>query len=459
MNVCTECGTKLQEHLKFCPNCGVNVSKKTDLNKQQPVQSRNHKGFGKKGQMIGIILLLIAVVVFFGAYQYGAQQFSREKQVQSFIQAVNKEDAKTLVTMMKSNDPTMKIKEEDIKAYFAYLKDNPSYKRDLLLYLNNQKSENIGIQSKTTFTDVQIAQDGKKWIFFPEYKLQVMPYYIEVSTNTEGATILVNDKETDKSKNANYKKEIGPYFPGSYRLKATSTSDLASLETEEEAVLANQPTGKVSVNLSLIGDYVTVQSDEMDADVYVNGKKKGILKNGSYKLGPVSTDGSVEVHLEKQYDWGKAKTQSIYVGGNSSYFLSFPRQVTTDDVRVFIQNHLQKSTRAIYLNDFSLIANDYDPSGKSLEEDRNYLKQLSDKKTTESLLTFEVRDVQRISETQFKVKTFEEYNIYYADGTGKHKTFDSEYLLNQLADGKLVLHSLLSNTTLKSEDLNGFFKP
>lgn len=456
MNICKECGTTLKKNLKYCPNCGASVS---EVTQEKLEMNQNHLIIGKKGRIITLISICIAAIVFFTLYQYGANKFSREKQVQAFIQSINKEDIQSLEAVIKTNDPLMKVKEDDIKRYFAYIKDNPSYKRDLLMYLNNQASDNMMIQSKTTFTDLQVVEDGKKWFVFPAYKLQVMPYYIQTSTNTAGAKIFVNDKETDTSKTATYNKELGPYFPGSYKVKASATSDISTLETEQEVALANEPTGKVSVDLSLIGDYITVQSDEMDADVYVNGKKKGALKNGVLKLGPVTTDGSVEVHLEKQYDWGKAKTQSIYVGSSSSYFLSFPKQVSINDVRMFLGNHLQNWTRAISINDFSLIANDYDPSGKSLEEDRNYLKQLNDKKTTESLITFEVRDVQRTSETQYKVKTYEEYNIYYGDGSGKHKSFDNEYLLTQLSDGKLGFHSLLSNNTLKSEDIPGVYKP
>jgi hypothetical protein len=244
-------------------------------------------------------------------------------------------------------------------------------------------------------------------------------------------------------------------LPGAYQLKATAKTELASLETEEEAELAGEKKGKVSVDLSLKGEYVIIESDELEADVYVNGKKKGVLKQGIYNLGPVSTDSSVEVHLEKHYDWGKAKTKSVKIGESSSYYLTFPEQVTASDVSSFLENHLDVTIRAVNLNDFSLVENDYDKSGKAYEEERKYIKYLNEKKITESLVKFEVRDVQRVNETQFKVKTYEEFNIYYGDGSAKFKTFANEYLVTVFPDGKIGMHSLVSNETLKSEDLHG----
>ena len=46
----------------------------------------------------------------------------------------------------------------------------------------------------------------------------------------------------------------------------------------------------------------------------MNGKKRGKLSNGSYKLGPVETDETVEVHLEKNTELGTIKSESIKVG-------------------------------------------------------------------------------------------------------------------------------------------------
>ncbi len=90
--------------------------------------------------------------------------------------------------------------------------------------------------------------------------------------------------------------------------------------------LADEKKGTVEVNLSLEGNYVTISSDENEATVFVNGKKRGKLSNGSYKLGPVETDETVEVHLEKNTELGTIKSESIKVGDQSTYYLKFPKE-------------------------------------------------------------------------------------------------------------------------------------
>ncbi|WP_446473955.1 TcaA 3rd/4th domain-containing protein, partial [Bacillus paralicheniformis] len=130
---------------------------------------------------------------------------------------------------------------------------------------------------------------------YPKYKFSMKSYYMNVSTTAKNAEIYVNDKEEVELSNDKTSKEIGPYFPGSYVVKAKAKSELTELKTEKEVDLADEKSAKVDVNLSLEGNYVTISSDENDANVVVNGKKRGKLSRGSYKLGPVPTDETVEV--------------------------------------------------------------------------------------------------------------------------------------------------------------------
>ena len=64
---------------------------------------------------------------------------------------------------------------------------------------------------------------------------------------------------------------MGPYFPGTYVVKATAKTELTELETEK-VDLADEQSEKVKVDLSLEGKYVSISSDESDATVFVNGK-------------------------------------------------------------------------------------------------------------------------------------------------------------------------------------------
>ncbi|EEM26332.1 hypothetical protein bthur0002_51070 [Bacillus thuringiensis Bt407] len=442
--------------MNFCPECGSKVEVIVDNTAASYTELQSEtKPVKSKKNVFLIIGLAIIVILLFGAYKFGAYKFSKEKQVNVMIEAFQKKDINAIDEFVKANDSSLKIKTEDIKAYMRYLKENPSYNKQLLSYLQKETVDQKLTKDKPAFKDGEIVEEGKEWFLYPKYKFSMKSYYMSVSTTAKNAEIYVNDKkETELSSDKN-SKELGPYFPGTYVVKATAKTELTELETEKEVDLADEQSEKVKIDLSLEGKYVSISSDESDATVFVNGKKRGKLSYGSYKLGPVSTDETVEVHLEKTTDFGVMKSESIKIGDQSTYYLKFPKETSNSAVGEFVKNHIYDNVRAISLNDFSLIENNYDKSGKSYKEDRDYIQYLHKKGITEDLLTMEVRNVERQSDTKYKVTTYEEYHIRYGDGSVKFKSFNNEHIVTVNGNGKMLYHSLGANNTLKSEDVSG----
>ncbi|ALL24985.1 hypothetical protein ABEX41_16420 [Bacillus tropicus] len=456
MKFCGTCKKNVADHLNFCPECGSKVEVIVDKTAASYTEVQNEiKPAKSKKNLFLIIGFLIIAAVLFGAYKFGAYKFSKEKQVNVMIEAFQKKDISAIDEIVKADDPSLKIKTEDIKAYMRYLKENPSYNKELLAYLQKQTIDQKLTKDKASFKDGQIVEEGKEWFLYPKYKFSMKSYYMSVSTTAKNAEIYVNDKKETELSSGKTSKELGPYFPGTYAVKATAKTELTELETEEEVDLADEQSGKVEVDLSLEGKYVTISSDENDATVFVNGKKRGKLNYGSYNLGPVSTDETVEVHLEKTTDFGVMKSESIKIGDQSTYYLKFPKETSSSAVGEFVRNHIYDNVRAISLNDFSLIENNYDKSGKSYKEDRDYLQYLHKKGITEDLLTMEVRNVERQSETKYKVTTYEEYHIRYGDGSVKFKSFNNDHIVTVNGNGKMLYHSLGANNTLKSEEVSG----
>ena len=456
MKFCGTCKKNVADHLNFCPECGSKVEVIVDNTAASYTELQSEtKPVKSKKNLFLIIGFAIIAALLFGAYKFGAYKFSKEKQVNVMIEAFQKKDINAIDEFVKANDSSLKIKTEDIKAYMRYLKENPSYNKQLLSYLQKETVDQKLTKDKPAFKDGEIVEEGKEWFLYPKYKFSMKSYYMNVSTTAKNAEIYVNDKkETELSSDKN-SKELGPYFPGTYVVKATAKTELTELETEKEVDLADEQSEKVKVDLSLEGKYVSISSDESDATVFVNGKKRGKLNYGSYKLGPVSTDETVEVHLEKTTDFGVMKSESVKIGDQSTYYLKFPKETSSSAVGEFVRNHIYDNVRAISLNDFSLIENNYDKSGKSYKEDRDYIQYLHKKGITEDLLTMEVRNVERQSATKYKVTTYEEYHIRYGDGSVKFKSFNNEHIVTVNGNGKKLYQSLGANNTLKSEDVSG----
>lgn len=456
MKFCGTCKKNVADHLNFCPECGSKVEVIADNTAASYTELQSEtKPVKSKKNLFLIIGFAIIAALLFGAYKFGAYKFSKEKQVNVMIEAFQKKDINAIDEFVKANDSSLKIKTEDIKAYMRYLKENPSYNKQLLSYLQKETVDQKLTKDKSSFKDGEIVEEGKEWFLYPKYKFSMKSYYMSVSTTAKNAEIYVNDKKETELSSDKTSKELGPYFPGTYVVKATAKTELTELETEKEVDLADEQSEKVKVDLSLEGKYVSISSDESDATVFVNGKKRGKLNYGSYKLGPVSTDETVEVHLEKTTDFGVMKSESVKIGDQSTYYLKFPKETSSSAVGEFVRNHIYDNVRAISLNDFSLIENNYDKSGKSYKEDRDYIQYLHKKGITEDLLTMEVRNVERQSATKYKVTTYEEYHIRYGDGSVKFKSFNNEHIVTVNGNGKMLYHSLGANNTLKSEDVSG----
>ena len=456
MKFCGTCKKNVADHLNFCPECGSKVEVIVDNTAASYTELQSEtKSVKSKKNLFLIIGFAVIAALLFGAYKFGAYKFSKEKQVNVMIEAFQKKDINAIDEFVKANDSSLKIKTEDIKAYMRYLKENPSYNKQLLSYLQKETVDQKLTKDKSSFKDGEIVEEGKEWFLYPKYKFSMKSYYMSVSTTAKNAEIYVNDKKETELSSDKTSKELGPYFPGTYVVKATAKTELTELETEKEVDLADEQSEKVKVDLSLEGKYVSISSDESDATVFVNGKKRGKLNYGSYKLGPVSTDETVEVHLEKTTDFGVMKSESVKIGDQSTYYLKFPKETSSSAVGEFVRNHIYDNVRAISLNDFSLIEKNYDKSGKSYKEDRDYIQYLHKKGITEDLLTMEVRNVERQSDTKYKVTTYEEYHIRYGDGSVKFKSFNNEHIVTVNGNGKMLYHSLGANNTLKSEDVSG----
>ncbi|EOQ03838.1 MULTISPECIES: zinc ribbon domain-containing protein [Bacillus] len=456
MKFCGTCKKNVADHLNFCPECGSKVEVIVDNTAASYTELQSEtKPVKSKKNLFLIIGFAIIAALLFGAYKFGAYKFSKEKQVNVMIEAFQKKDINAIDEFVKANDSSLKIKTEDLKAYMRYLKENPSYNKQLLSYLQKETVDQKLTKDKSSFKDGEIVEEGKEWFLYPKYKFSMKSYYMSVSTTAKNAEIYVNDKKEAELSSDKTSKELGPYFPGTYVVKATAKTELTELETEKEVDLADEQSEKVKVDLSLEGKYVSISSDESDATVFVNGKKRGKLNYGSYKLGPVPTDETVEVHLEKTTDLGVMKSESVKIGDQSTYYLKFPKETSSSAVGEFVRNHIYDNVRAISLNDFSLIENNYDKSGKSYKEDRDYIQYLHKKGITEDLLTMEVRNVERQSATKYKVTTYEEYHIRYGDGSVKFKSFNNEHIITVNGNGKMLYHSLGANNTLKSEDVSG----
>ncbi|MED3353560.1 hypothetical protein P4388_34225, partial [Bacillus thuringiensis] len=181
MKFCGTCKKNVADHLNFCPECGSKVEVIVDNTAASytEVQSETRPVKSKKNLFL-IIGFAIIIILLFGAYKFGAYKFSKEKQINVMIEAFQKKDITAIDEFVKANDSSLKIKTEDIKAYMRYLKENPSYNKQLLSYLQKETVDQKLTKDKSSFKDGEIVEEGKEWFLYPKYKFSIKSYYMNV---------------------------------------------------------------------------------------------------------------------------------------------------------------------------------------------------------------------------------------------------------------------------------------
>ncbi|MFE4354216.1 TcaA NTF2-like domain-containing protein [Peribacillus butanolivorans] len=124
---------------------------------------------------------------------------------------------------------------------------------------------------------------------------------------------------------------------------------------------------------------------------------------------------------------------------------------TNAEVEEFMRKYVESGIQAVNNNDFSLVEQLIDPSGKSYKDQQRYLDYLASKGITEEVVGFAVNDIVKVDKDSYKVSTNEQYEISYDDGSKKTKEFTSSYVLKVLEDGRLTVNELLYTQEVSSE--------
>ncbi|NKE04776.1 c-type cytochrome [Mesobacillus selenatarsenatis] len=129
-------------------------------------------------------------------------------------------------------------------------------------------------------------------------------------------------------------------------------------------------------------------------------------------------------------------------------------KISHDSITAFISHYVSAGISAIDQNDFSLVQDLLDPTGKAYKESKNYIKHMNEKGIQQELLDMDVTKIVPYNSDGFKVFTTEEYRVIDSNETIKIKRYQSEYHLVLLNDGKLALRELVETNLLSSAEVD-----
>lgn len=340
MRTCQHCKEEVSASTKFCNHCGKSLEDKQineqeesatsesqqqeEVKKETPPVSdqkvKNEKNTSKKKTNIIIISAIAIIVLVIGIAVLGKFQSSVDHLLKDFETAVKDNDAKKLADILTVDHKELEITEESVEGLIQLYESNPS---ELTYLLNNLKAQAQDLGGLTNMYPIDLIKDGKKFVFYDDYKLIVNPVYIKVTTDYKDTDIIMNDEVLVTTDKDDYSSEIGPILPGKHVIEAVYDTGFFHLTTEEE-VQASDPGFAQYVSLRLDGTNVSFNlsanrySDLKSIKLFINGKDTEWNIAKEDRVGPLLTDGSMNVSFEADLPWGTIRTDDIPL--DDSYF-------------------------------------------------------------------------------------------------------------------------------------------
>lgn len=126
--------------------------------------------------------------------------------------------------------------------------------------------------------------------------------------------------------------------------------------------------------------------------------------------------------------------------------------ISEERAKIFVEDYIKKSIKALKLNKFAVVEPYLDQTGKKYKEQTDYMDYLKTNGIDENLLAYEAKSVETLNDTTYKVTTFEQYDITYGDGSRKIKSFTSKYKVVKSGTSGFLINELLE--TNETESIN-----
>ncbi|MFF2446492.1 zinc ribbon domain-containing protein [Neobacillus sp. NPDC058068] len=474
MAACRNCGNTISPQQAFCNHCGEKNNSGT------PSRAVLNPRFTLSAPIKWVIAaVLVLAVGLFAAHTFLSNYYKPEKTVERFEKLVIGKDYDGLRKVLKLEGTNFNLSKDELKGFTAFLTKDHDFKK-IVGELQQEAADINHDKRLDPITDdddnqlFMLAEGPKKFFLYQQYYIKAYSFTVMAGSSLENTKVVYNGKSKILKK-PDEELEIAKVLPGSLTLKAVYNGEYVNLEKETKVDFTKASNNVVLTRLELGGNYVTLYSNGDDADIYANGKKTRLKSGDSF--GPVPTDGSVELYAVVNWNGAPIKSMVVKIDREGEVNLpfkeiadeqakiearervmnalaSYPGSTPKEQMHYFMDHFLSLSVAAYNNRDFSVVSSYIAPDGPENKEMNDYINVLAKKGITESFLGVEILDMQT-TDKGFKVKTREEYDIYYADGTAKRKTFESNYTLVATEFG-LQEYKLENTTTINETDIRDY---
>ncbi|MBB6622763.1 hypothetical protein H7E67_04945 [Clostridium gasigenes] len=194
--------------------------------------------------------------------------------------------------------------------------------------------------------EVFTIKSNKKGIW-KDYYLEVNTVDIKVNCNFSNAKIFVDSNELNEDNRSS------GIVPGLYKIKAILKTNYGDVEKEIEVSLIQNE--EVSINLEAVD--LNITSNFNDAKVLINDKdiNKKVSEIGDY--GPIPTNESIDIGIQREFPWGIIKSEKIKVNDspNINIDINMVNEELTTQIELSINKFYESVFNALNKRDYRLI--------------------------------------------------------------------------------------------------------
>ena len=235
------------------------------------------------------IFIVLIFFLFFG-YFIGRINTSREYILSRLEMSLKNSDISALSDIVKVNGE--RVNEKSLESLIQYYNSG------------NNKVDSLITNLKKNSETKDFKLECKKYIFWNKYYLNVKTFKITIDSNFEDGEFTVGN--IGKIKSGKVLKDV---IPGSYNINGVLNSNYETIKTSKEVVIMEDK----NIEIDFPARVIKIDSKFQDADVYINGKDIKRKVKDMKDFGPLPTDGTVSIHLEKEFPWGRNKGEEVVI--------------------------------------------------------------------------------------------------------------------------------------------------
>ena len=306
--------------------------------------------FIKKYSVFILSVLLLLILLCLG-YLVGNINKGRDKVINNLEMALKDDDVNKLRNVVRVNNK--KVSSEELKPLMDYFSNNIS------------KIENTIRSLKTTDSSNEFTLEKTKGLFKDKYKININLVNLTITSNFNEGEFTLNN--TNKLIDGDTFSDI---IPGSYTIKGVLQSEYGDIVDTKDIVISENK--KETFTFNAIN--INVESDYEEAEIFINDVNTGYKVLDNKEIGPIVSDGSVNVHLEKDFPWGRINSGNVAIKDINKL------KINIDMNNEELQNSLNIIVKSFYESVFnSLNEEDKDLISDATEETKNKIYTIIEK--------------------------------------------------------------------------------